>query len=706
LLLITTACGGGGGGGGGGDGGEQGVIYVRASVGDDNNRGNSPDQAMRTIQAAVDSASRGERVVIGPGRYFTNSGDIVVNIDGRSGGDESAIEIIGDINGTQTGDAPGAVEVDAAGRPFVFRFTSSSNFVLDSLTITGSSGVNAAAIQIRTDSRDIVVRNCEIVGNGADGVRVETSSGVLLFNNLIRSNQARGIQIGEGSVDTRIINNTVAQNNNDGISGSGGNSRNLFLRNNIVYQNQDRGIDVRDSAAQNGYNADFNVVFQRAGITVAYGPEVGPGPNDINLDPLFINGFRLSQTTAGQRETSVAVDAGDTTTDLQLADSLRPRTTKTNLDPDTGPVDIGYHYPGRVEPPPTRTLAPGTTPPEEITPTPPVSSLFYVRADAGDDANAGRSPSTALRTIQAAVDRATAGNEIIVGPGTYLGSVRFRAPGGNPESRITLSANPQGDRTGDGPGDVTLDVQAVGTGIFVDAAPYIVIDGLRIINASAPAVQIRAGSTGTEVRNCEIVGNAEDGIRIQDSDEVIVFNNLIYCNLRRGVLVGGAVNGSNGNELINNTIVQNGDRGVFIGNSEFASKDTLLRNNIVQNNGVAELQVVTSEANSLEGFSNDYNLIFDETSGTGQYVGADPGPNDILAPAGFVDFAVCAGLELHDFDYRLAQVSAGESPESLGVDAADPATSPRYVETLLGRTTATNNNLDSQPLDMGYHFLP
>lgn len=705
LLLITSGCGGGGGGGGGGDdGGERGVVYVRAS-GNDNNRGNSPDAALRTIQAAVNSAGRGDTIVVGPGRYTGGSGDTVVNIDGRGGSAGDPIEIIGDIHGARTGDIPGAVQVDATGRPFAFRFTDSSAFVLDSLTITGSAGVNAAAVHIRTGSSDIIVRNCEIAGNGADGVRIESSSDVLLFNNLIHANGARGIQIGGGTANAEIISNTVAQNANDGISGSGGGSRDLFLRNNIVYQNQDRGIDVRESAAQSGYNADYNLVFQRAGVSVAYGPEIGPGPNDINLDPLFTQGFYLSQQAAGQRETSPAVDSGDATTDLQLVDSLQARTTMTTLDPDAGTIDIGYHYPGPFVPPPTRTLPPGTTPAGQFTPTPPAPSVFYVRAAAGSDTNTGRSPDTALRTIQAAVDRAMAGNEIIVGPGTYTGTVRFRAPGGNPAAPIVLRANPQGDRTGDPPNDVLLDAQSLGSGIFVDAAPYIVVDGFRITNATAPAVQIRGGASGTQIRNCEIFNNGEDGIRVQDSDDVLLFNNLVYCNLRRGVLIGGAA-GSNRNQLINNTIAQNSDRGVFVGSSTAASKNAFLRNNIIQNNRVAELQVVTSEANSLEGFDNDYNLIFDETTGTGQYVGASPGPNDILAPAGFVDIATCDPLELHDADYRLAQAAAGQTPESMGVDSGDPATAASFVTPLLQRTTSTDNRLDSQPLDMGYHFLP
>jgi parallel beta-helix repeat protein len=328
-----------------------------------------------------------------------------------------------------------------------------------------------------------------------------------------------------------------------------------------------------------------------------------------------------------------------------------------------------------------------------------VATNLFVRASAGNDSNDGRSPSAALRTIQAAADRAMPGIEIIVGPGTYLGQVQFRAPGGDPSRPIKLTANPAGDLTGDNPGDVLIDANRLGRGVFIDAAPYIIVDGFRITNSSAPAVEIRRESDGAEIRNSEIFNNAEDGIRVQDSDNVVLFNNLIYCNLRRGILIGGALGGSNRARVVNNTVVQNADRGMFIGNSDAASVDAFLRNNIIQNNGTAELQVVTQERNSLDGFDANYNMVFDETGQSGQYVGPTPGPNDLVVPAGFADIAMCEPLNLHDEDYRLL-------PQSPAVNTADPATAPGFSTPLLQRTTSTDNALDAAPLDLGYHFAP
>ena len=68
-----------------------------------------------------------------------------------------------------------------------------------------------------------------------------------------------------------------------------------------------------------------------------------PNMGNIVTDPLFIAGYYLSQTEAGQTEQSPAVDAGSgpaAAPDVALAD----RTTRTDGVDDVGIVDMGYHY--------------------------------------------------------------------------------------------------------------------------------------------------------------------------------------------------------------------------------------------------------------------------------------------------------------------------------------------------------------------------
>ncbi|MBE3040232.1 MAG: right-handed parallel beta-helix repeat-containing protein, partial [Chloroflexi bacterium] len=73
-------------------------------------------------------------------------------------------------------------------------------------------------------------------------------------------------------------------------------------------------------------------------------------PTNINIDPLFIGGFFLSQIAAGQISDSCCVNTGSgnvTSPDISLAGY----TTRTDSVPDVGTVDMGYHYSASFIPP-------------------------------------------------------------------------------------------------------------------------------------------------------------------------------------------------------------------------------------------------------------------------------------------------------------------------------------------------------------------
>mgnify|MGYP006278445271 CR=1 FL=1 len=68
-----------------------------------------------------------------------------------------------------------------------------------------------------------------------------------------------------------------------------------------------------------------------------------PGQGNISSSPFFTSGplgpYYLSQTAAGQSQTSPCVDAGDPATPLFGG------TTRTDHVPDSGIIDMGFHYP-------------------------------------------------------------------------------------------------------------------------------------------------------------------------------------------------------------------------------------------------------------------------------------------------------------------------------------------------------------------------
>jgi hypothetical protein len=69
------------------------------------------------------------------------------------------------------------------------------------------------------------------------------------------------------------------------------------------------------------------------------------GKGNINSYPLFAIGpygeYYLSQMVAGQLKNSPCVDAGTEVKDFDFS----KMTTRTDGKPDTGKVDMGYHYP-------------------------------------------------------------------------------------------------------------------------------------------------------------------------------------------------------------------------------------------------------------------------------------------------------------------------------------------------------------------------
>lgn len=356
-MATLTACGGGGGGGGGEPTPTpvvEAVLYVRDSGSDDND-GRSPAQAFGTIGKAISVAAAGDMVIVGPGIYAN------MDLNRKSGSQESPIVFDADPSGAMTGDTPGAVVVNAGGAVAALRLTQSTHIIIDGFTLMGGRGDNGAGVIVRSSSHNATIRNCEIIGN-RDGVRVQDSDDLLLFNNLIRESINRGAFIGAsgngpGSQRARLISNTIVANGGAGVF-IGSNdvaSKDAFLQNNILQNNGGRNVDVNDGppTSAEGYVADYNLVFnesdddecspESAPSRCGYGPFAPRGANDINADAMF-SAPNNQEYFLDQRE-SPAIDATDPTLDSGLADILRERTTASRGNVDEDPIDLGYHAP-------------------------------------------------------------------------------------------------------------------------------------------------------------------------------------------------------------------------------------------------------------------------------------------------------------------------------------------------------------------------
>lgn len=674
LVSTLTACGGGGGGGGGGGPSQPDVFYVRATAGSDANDGMTAATAFQTINAAISALTDGDTVIVGPGTY-----NETIDLNPPGGTEQSPILFQADPSGSMTADPPGPVILNGRRNGSTIRLTNFPYTTIDGFQVTGASGNNNAAIQIRTGSDHVTVQNCIVRDNVDDpgtfvhGIRVQDSDDALIFNNLVHDNSGQGIGIlgnGSGSQRARVINNTVVRNNR-GISIGTGNtaSADAFLLNNIFQNNvdgqdRDRNVVISEGppSSIDGYDAQHNLVFPSS-----YNPTDLPRPTDINEDALFVeasgDNFRLSQPAGGQEVQSPAVDAGSidgvpgSPVDFS---GLLLRTTASNGQADAPPIDLGFH--DLSEP-----AGGGLT--------------FYVRAAAGDDSNNGMSPGEAFKTISTAVTRAFAGDVIVVGPGQYNEAI-INPPSGEAGKLLTFLGDPTGRLTGDADiaGPVTVDANGQRAAFSLAGAEFLIIEGFTVTGGSEAGIEVRSDSSNLTIRNCESLGNPDNGILIRDSSSVLVFNNLVARNDGTGILVGGT-SGSHDVQVVNNTVANNGDRGIRVGEGSATSTDVLLQNNIIQDNDSAGLQ---ANEQSVETLQVAFNLVLPENYIPQQI----QGPNDINDDAEFV------GPD----DYHLVQAT------SPAVDAGDPATDVALANALSVRTTDPDGARDMGRVDLGYHY--
>lgn len=144
-------------------------------------------------------------------------------------------------------------------------------------------------------------------------------------------------------------------------------------------------------------------------------------------------------------------------------------------------------------------------------------SVLYV-SPSGNDANPGTAAEP-WRTLQHAAEQAAAGDTIIIQPGTYAGGITHTTPGaaGRP---ITYRAASAGQTIIDGSGSAR-------DAFFITAAPWVVVDGLRIQNADRAGLRVSLSAHVT-IRNSILANNGTWGIFTDYADDLLIENNECY----------------------------------------------------------------------------------------------------------------------------------------------------------------------------------
>jgi len=330
------------------------------------------------------------------------------------------------------------------------------------------------------------------------------------------------------------------------------------------------------------------------------------------------------------------------------------------------------------------------------------AGTFYVR-QTGDDTNSGATPASAFATIGRGASRARGGDTVVVGPGIYHEGDIKTGGNGRREEPLILLANPRGDLTGDAAGPVMIDATGFDHAFDFSDRPWIIANGFRLSNAEDTGVSIKNVSDSCMITNCVIFSNGRDGVRVRDSVNVVLFNNLIYDNTRHGIEFDGEGTslrpdiGSSGGIVINNTVYANGGDGIRIEQAP-PSLDMLVINNVITENSETGINL---KEGSAAGFVGQWNLNTD-------------GYNTSDVARGRLDTAVAplfiapAGLDGHlggagfaDDDFRLRQLATGQSVESIAVDA-----SPLKARKLgMAKTASTRLDgvKDKRGVDLGFH---
>jgi parallel beta-helix repeat protein len=673
--------------------------FVRTS-GSDAANGQTPAAAWRTIGRATELLLPGDEAVVGPGVYPEQN--LKVRL---SGGPSGHIGLRGDPSGVLTGDPAGPVNINVAGGASAFTISARSYIDLGGFTITNSANAGIYVIAGRNEdgnavaSDHVTVANCTFHSNLGKAIIVRGASNTLIFNNLVYANAGGGVSVGfkgVASPSTQIINNTFYRNvgltgfGNAISIGGGAPAPQALVLNNVTVGNHKGIVVSRDPATASTYVGLYNLV------TDGYSGAARPALNDINADPLFVDPDGpdnvLGGAGAADDDFHLAIGASpaiDTGSDTSGGLALNDASTRVDGGKDSGQVDRGYHY--RND-----TLAP-----KRLS----VETFLYVR-QTGSDANSGRSPGEALRTIGAAAVRAVPGDIVVVGPGTYFErDLKPKRSGASDLARIIFLGDASGSRTFDAPGPVLIDATGERSAFRVTRRNFVTVTGFRVRGANQAGLILGPGQ-GLVATNNIVFSNVGQGLQAIDAPGVMLVNNLVYANGGTGIFIGGSVSGTRGAVVTHNTVYGNNRGGIRLGTARFPAPGALVVYNVLRANRVL-LPLnrpngfrVTSASRS--GLTMGFNLNSDSYQGVGQPA------TDIVGDPLFVDpdggDGILGGVAAADDDFRLSSINAGDIANSLALDAGLDCSS-RTGLVFTGFTTTRDDARDDRAVDLGFHYI-
>ncbi len=311
-----------------------------------------------TIQEAIDASLDGDTIIVHPGIYRENIDFLGKSIALRS------------IDPSDPRTVVSTVIHGLSDEPVVtLRWAEDGLCEISGLTITGGyTGITSD----RSPRANVTISNCIVSGNGGGPliyggihgcagdiesclIRNNYGCGIAYFSGTVRDcfvigNGCTGLSHSAGEVFNCLITENTSPYGGGGICYYSGNITNCTIAGNSAAYGG--GLGACDGRIQNciiwGNNAPVGgEISSSSAITYCCVRDfAGGGEGNISDDPLFVTGplgdYYLSSLTAGQDADSPCIDAGwGTPSDY----GLERYTTRTDGTPDTGTVDMGFHYP-------------------------------------------------------------------------------------------------------------------------------------------------------------------------------------------------------------------------------------------------------------------------------------------------------------------------------------------------------------------------
>ncbi len=307
------------------------------------------------VVGVYDSNFTGNTALYGGGMYLdttilTLSNGKLLNNEAQEGGAIWGYDCDVDISSSEiTGNSAVAPSAIAGGLGGGMAFWNSYGSVTDSVMQSNTADDTGGAVFVAGWSDPMQFKNCLIADNSAlyagGGLAAHISGWAQLFNCTVVDNQANGlygtgggISCEEGLAEVDLYNSIVWGNsaNYDTFGG-----RQIAVGSYYpTYSDPTADVYVNYTDVEGGEGQVF--------INDPLHQAVWWQQSNLDTDPLFASTrvdeptYYLSQIASGQLVNSPCVDAGNNTAANLGLDTL---TTRTDQTPDSGIVDLGYHYP-------------------------------------------------------------------------------------------------------------------------------------------------------------------------------------------------------------------------------------------------------------------------------------------------------------------------------------------------------------------------